>query len=186
MPASFQNVQVGWKRKIEYVMPLSNPLGPKSSKCFIVETVKNLCHRLLEVNLAKGYVLAAIILVALDTAVPDGIRTYQTKLASSLVATIARGKKSSLPGSGASAKPDSPPVTTEVTAHDTGAMPSQIDLQKFVEFIKTTHVGVAIAVFMVLLLLLNLFLIFFLVRINSKLNLLLLQQNPPSNHADEL
>ncbi len=117
----------------------------------------------------------------MDKAVPDGVKSYQTKLLHALD-SLASSKKA---GGMASIVQELTLKTTPVS--DASSIPKEnpkMDWEPFVEFIKTSHVGIAILSIVLLLIVSNILGLFFLLHVNSKVNLLLLQPPPAPPHNE--
>jgi hypothetical protein len=115
-----------------------------------------------------------LILVALDKAVPDGVRDYYQCLAKELKA-FNSGSVSGSPLKKVAVK-DASVENLVVPLEPTLQRPNSLErLTELVEFLQTNNIGLAMIAFMAILLILNIFALWFIFKLNAKIEFVLSQ-----------
>ncbi|KAI8906377.1 hypothetical protein EDD86DRAFT_219758 [Gorgonomyces haynaldii] len=169
----------GASRRVEYMVPLTNPLGPKQTRCWINQTVKkkgngylciNAAHETPDVPSGNAFVVNVLIclvqtdnslpnplgskvdqlmVVAIERAVPDSMKKYYTDLADALEKH----------------EPSSKPQQAPPTPTQPQPILPQDPMQQAMQFIANTNTGLALILLVVFLIGFHLFSLFYLIKL---------------------
>jgi hypothetical protein len=218
-PLDIKDLLSGHKRRLLYLIPVFNPIGPKETKCIVNETIMNtsktqLCvesitqtpdvpsgtcfqarirfcllhyaqnKTRLIVSSSIEYLKSSWIKMALDRAVPEGVKDYHTQLEQHLIVYLQ--KSVSVENLLVEVKDVLPPVleNPQGTSQIVSAVKRQsvgvgvgfqrhgVFWEEFFKYVKESNVGYVVLVLFIILLFLNVLGVVLLLRILYRVDLL--------------